>query len=69
MRLPKRIEIVPKQNGCRCPATLEVAPLGAGDGDAFIHNQTLIRAEERLAVVYPRPAALCIIDLSGGSSS
>jgi HK97 family phage major capsid protein len=49
--------------------TLEVAPLGAGDGDAFIHNQTLIRAEKRLAVVYPRPAALCIVNLSGGSSS
>jgi HK97 family phage major capsid protein len=37
--------------------TLEVNPYG-GNTDAWLRNQTLVRAEERLALTSPRPSAL-----------
>jgi HK97 family phage major capsid protein len=37
--------------------TLEVNPFG-GNTDAWLRNQTLVRAEERLALTSPRPTAL-----------
>jgi len=42
--------------------TLEVAPMGGGANE-FIANQTLVRAEERLALATQRPTA--IVKLTG----
>ncbi len=42
--------------------TVEVAPFGGGTAE-FTSNQTLIRAEERLALAVPRPSA--IVKLTG----
>ncbi len=39
---------------------VEVAPMGGGTAE-FIANQTLVRAEERLALTVVRPAAICAV--------
>jgi hypothetical protein len=41
----------------RAAPRLEVAPFGGGTNE-FISNQTLVRAEERLALTCPRPQAI-----------
>ena len=44
----------------RMPPTLEVAPFGGGTAE-FIANQTLVRAEERLALTVVRPEAIVTV--------
>ena len=44
----------------RQPPVVEVAPYGGGTTE-FIANQTLVRAEERLALAIHHPAAICLV--------
>jgi HK97 family phage major capsid protein len=44
----------------RQPPVVEVAPYG-GRSTEFIANQTLVRAEERLALAVHHPAAICLV--------
>ena len=44
----------------RQPPVVEVAPYGGGTTE-FIANQTLVRAEERLALAIHHPAAICSV--------
>jgi HK97 family phage major capsid protein len=44
----------------RQPPVMEVAPYGGGSTE-FIANQTLVRAEERLALAVHHPAAICLV--------
>jgi HK97 family phage major capsid protein len=61
-RLPANVAVVSNMSlGARVymrqAPTLEVNPYG-GNTDAWLKNQTLVRAEERLALTCPRPSAI-----------